>query len=67
MSLFLFHKLLFFHRPVVDANVIDQAGEEDAGANYKQPMYWRIAGRAGKINSEDTYRIFWICPLSLVQ
>jgi len=48
-------------------NVIDQAGEEDAGANYKQPMYWRIAGRAGKINTEDTYRIFWICPLSLVQ
>ena len=35
-------------RHVVDANIIDQTEEEGAGAHHQQPVYWRIAGRAGK-------------------
>lgn len=53
-------------RHVVDANIIDQAGEEGAGAHHQQPVYWQIADRAGKISGEDAHRISWIWPLSQV-
>ena len=32
---------------VVDANVVNQVGEEGVGADRQQPVYWRIVGHIG--------------------